>query len=71
MRASIDAGVQFLLNAQLRDGPYAGAVPRAIQRLPSEPATSKFNRRATEVRIDYVQHAMSAWMGYLDLVQSK
>ncbi len=67
MRTAIDAGVQFLLNAQVREGVYAGAVPRGVHLRADEPTRSSFNRRVTEVRIDYVQHAMSAWMGYLDL----
>jgi hypothetical protein len=70
MRAAIEAGVGFLMRAQVTDGPHAGAVPRAIRRLDSEPPDSKFNRRATEVRIDYVQHALSAWMQYLVLLDS-
>jgi hypothetical protein len=64
--AAARAGVAFLLRAQVQEGPHAGAIPRAWSRLTSEPQDSAFNRRATEVRIDYVQHAMSAWMAYLD-----
>ena len=62
---AVDEGIDFLLRAQIRQGTYAGAVPRAIRRRLDEPGDSKFNLRATEVRIDYVQHAMSAWMAYL------
>lgn len=60
------SGVAFLRRAQVDEGPFEGAVPRALARLPALPAESDFNRDATEVRIDYVQHAMSAWMTWLD-----
>jgi hypothetical protein len=59
---AVRGGVRFLAAAQLRDGPYAGGVPRAVTRF-SEHAPAYdagFNRRATEIRIDYVQHALSA-----------
>lgn len=54
--------VAFLLQAQIGDGPCRGAFPGAIQQLPeSHPmASESFNRRAGEIRIDYVQHALSA-----------
>jgi hypothetical protein len=61
MRIAIAAGVELLLRVQVKEGPFAGAVPRAV-RGP--------RGRATEVRIDYVQHAMSAWLGYYDLLGS-
>lgn len=70
-RTAIDAGIQFLLNAQVREGPYAGALPRGLKQRTNESAKSAFNKRVSEVRIDYVQHAMSAWMGYLDLVENE
>ncbi len=63
---TIHGGVRFLLRSQIRSGNYAGAMPRAIHPLPRmHPLYSKaFNRRATEVRIDYVQHALSAMLQY-------
>ena len=66
MLAAIDQGIQFLLRSQLRSGDYTGGIPRAIHKLPgSHPQFSKsYNRRATEVRIDYVQHALSAMLQY-------
>jgi hypothetical protein len=59
---AVEEGLQFLLRARIPAGKYAGGMPRAIRRLPSDhPArSSSFNRRATEIRIDYVQHALSA-----------
>jgi hypothetical protein len=67
-------GIEFLVRAQVRDGPYAGALPHAISRLPDDgggPRTAEFNRLATEVRIDYVQHAMSAMIQYLQWIESR
>ena len=52
--SAVDEGVAFLLRSQVQDGPLRGAMPRAH---PSSHAP-----RASEVRIDYPQHAMSAWM---------
>ena len=63
-------GIAFLLRAQVKEGEFAGAIPRAIDQLPSdEPGASEFNRRATEVRIDYVQHALSAMTQYILLLE--
>jgi hypothetical protein len=66
MRVAIDAGIQFLIRSQVGSGEYAGGIPRAVRSLPeSHPGFNKsFNRRVTEVRIDYVQHAVSAMLQY-------
>ena len=62
----IDEGLAFLLRAQIKSGPYAGGIPRAIQGLPKNHPhfDPSFNRRATEVSFDYVQHALSAMLQY-------
>ncbi len=60
--AAIQHGISFLLRTQIQEGAHAGGIPRAI-RLLSEAHprfSSSFNKRATEIRIDYVQHALSA-----------
>jgi hypothetical protein len=59
-------GVRFLLRSQIRTGAGRGGFPRAIAPLPaSDPHFSPaFNRRVGEIRIDYVQHAMSALLQY-------
>ena len=64
--SSVQRGLDFLLAAQLREGPYAGAIPRAVKRLPAGDSQRlrSFNKRATEVRIDYVQHGLSAVVQY-------
>ena len=66
MILAIDEGMQFLLRSQIRSGEHAGGIPRAIHTLPEDHPqyTKSFNRRATEVRIDYVQHTLSAMLQY-------
>lgn len=59
MLASVEQGVAFLLRSQIRSGPLAGGIPKSpLQDGPSRDAS------AAEVRIDYVQHALSAFLGY-------
>lgn len=62
LEIAIPMGINFLLEAQVNSGEHAGAVPRAISPLPRNHRhySPAFNRRATEVRIDYVQHWLSA-----------
>ena len=65
IEASIEKGIDFLINAQIKDGQYAGAFPRSVGKIPKKNSkTKQFNQRATEVRIDYIQHAMSALIQY-------
>jgi hypothetical protein len=66
MIVGIDEGIQFLLRSQIRSGEHAGGIPRAIDELPEDHPQYEpsFNRRASEVRIDYVQHALSAMLHY-------
>lgn len=59
MIAASERGVAFLLRARIAEGPHRGAMPRSIRWQSDEPS-----RRAGEVRIDYVQHALSAWIGW-------
>ncbi len=63
---AIAKGLQFLLNAQITEGEFMGGMPRAVAyRSGRSKKITQFNQRVTEVRIDYVQHAMSAMMQYL------
>ncbi len=48
-------GIGFLLRAQVATGPQAGAMPGAIVNR---------SRDSSEVRIDYVQHALCAWLRF-------
>lgn len=58
-------GIRFLLRTQIKSQRYKGAIPRSPLRIQSShPDAVKFNTRASEVRIDYVQHALSAFIGY-------
>lgn len=70
--SAVPRGISFLLRAQIREGEFIGAFPRAIDKMDQgTPNADKFNRRATEVRIDYVQHALSAMIQYLHLMNGK
>lgn len=69
LRRSIEAqavaSIGFLLRAHVRDGEHVGAMPRALTEIEGEDEdTRRFNSRADEVRIDYVQHALSALIQY-------
>ena len=74
IRNSIDRGMSFLLNSQISEGQFIGAFPRAIGPLDGNRrmiVEFNFNQRATEVRIDYVQHAMSAMVNYNYILRSE
>lgn len=49
--ATVERGIAFLLRAQISSGPYAGGVLGSMN-------------GDTFVRIDYVQHALCAWLRY-------
>jgi hypothetical protein len=68
VEAAVHRGVGFLLRAQVRGGEFDGAFPYAISRIPAGHGTGAgaFNAKVGEVRIDYVQHSMSALVQYLD-----
>jgi hypothetical protein len=51
-------GIAFLLRAQIRSGPYTGGMPGAV--MPGA-------KDASVIRIDYVQHALCAWLRYQEL----
>jgi len=71
IKSVVSNGISFLLRSQVSSGKYVGGIPRAIGKLPSiHPSYSeKFNERATEIRIDYVQHALSAMIQYSEFFQ--
>ena len=71
VEAAVHRGTDFLLRAQVKGGPYDGALPYAITRVPpdSGPGAAEFNAQAGEIRIDYVQHSMSAMVQYLDWIE--
>jgi hypothetical protein len=61
-----DRGVRFLLRAQITDGAYTGGFTRSIYGHPAYALTVGDERspRASEIRIDYVQHALCALLEY-------
>ena len=63
VQRAVTTGVAFLQRAQIRGGVLDGGMPRALL-VDGEGHSSRFARRAREVRIDYVQHALSAWLAY-------
>ncbi len=61
VRDCIDRGIAYLMNAQVASGPLAGGMPWVS---PHHAAYST-NPTAPEIRIDSVQHALSAVLGSL------
>lgn len=57
---AVERGIAFLLRTQIRYGPNTGGVPGAF---PTPDA-----RDASEIRIDYLQHALGAWLRYCQYV---
>jgi hypothetical protein len=71
MSTSAERGISFLLRAQISSGEFSGAMPLAVAPWPGRSDdVAYFNRRSTEVRIDYVQHALSAMVQYAELPDS-
>jgi len=66
---AIERGIAFLLNAQMTSGPYAGGMPGAV--LVSGPSGDRNSHSASRIRIDYVQHALSAWLRYEELYRGR
>jgi hypothetical protein len=57
-------GVDFLLHAQIKSGPFAGGMPAVT---PRASVVMKPSALESEVRIDYVQHALCAWLRFENL----
>jgi hypothetical protein len=63
LHQGVERGMEFLLRCQITNGPHAGAFPRVLPAMfasREEPA----GEFAGEIRIDYVQHALSAMIAY-------
>lgn len=62
----VEAGLGYLARCMISHGPALGGMPRAPFRLPlvCPEAIGQFNQRATEIRIDYVQHAVCAFLAW-------
>jgi hypothetical protein len=75
----MELAIDFILHSQIREAPFQGAWTRAMSRYDIGPdkmdRTESFidrkrrehNKAAGEIRIDYVQHSLSALIGYLQL----
>lgn len=63
IETAVQRGIAFLINAQIASGPYAGGMPGAVLAT----ASPRKAQSVSEVRIDYVQHALSAWLRYEEL----
>lgn len=61
VEAAAGRGIALLLRPQIKSGPYSGGMPGAY--LAGAPGIS-------EIRIDCVQHALSAWLRYQTLLQT-
>jgi len=64
--SAVHRGIDFLLRAQIRSGEYIGGIPWAIRPLSAGHPRYRlsFKDRATEIRIDYVQHVLSTMIQY-------
>jgi len=60
MEKEVESGVAFLVKTQVKDGELKGGMPRAY----TEPGSPPADNRVNELRIDYIQHALSAWLEY-------
>lgn len=69
---SVELGMSFLLGSQIRRGPLSGGFPCVTAALsPDDPRLSGIEATQVEaIRIDYVQHALSAMLSYHELMKS-
>ncbi len=68
IESAVERGISFLLRSQVTEGEFAGAFPRSVRRMQGDSEEAReFNEEATEVRIDYVQHALSALVANIRL----
>ena len=64
LERSLRGGARSVMESQLRSGPLRGGVMRApYQKTGNSKGVKDFNARQSEIRIDYVQHALSAFLG--------
>lgn len=62
IKETVDHGIAFLLRVQIRDGVYTGGMPGAY---------ISDSYESSDIRIDFVQHAICAWLRYQQLFQTK
>lgn len=69
--SAINKGILFVSEAQIKEGDFEGAIPRVKGNAKGEKRLKNLkNPRSTEVRIDYVQHALSAFIGYYKIIKN-
>lgn len=72
MEEALHRGVRLLIRTQEKEGNYKGAIRRAVKKMEAGSGVSRrFNDRVWEVRIDYVQHVLSAYLRYRELFGAK
>jgi hypothetical protein len=62
VEASTERGISFLLRAQVASGTYEGGMPGAVRASALD---------YTDIRVDYVQHALCVWLRYTRMFASK
>lgn len=62
MRDTVCRAIGFLLRAQIQSGSYSGGLPRRI--IGSSARSTPADANAAHIRIDYVQHALCAFLRY-------
>jgi hypothetical protein len=73
INSAVSDGMRFLLANQITKGKLSGAFPRSPlgkQWFDKDQGARSVEPRATEIRIDYVQHSLSAMMEYQELQRS-
>ena len=68
VETAVQGGIAFLLRAQIPSGPYVGGMPESV--LKTDSFAAKADPHASEVRVDYVQHALCAWLRYQKALKS-
>lgn len=70
MELAIHAGIEFLVRSQIKEGEFIGGIPRTYISNDVLPSIRINHKRNTEIRIDYVQHALSAMILYRKIFYS-
>jgi hypothetical protein len=66
---AVHEGIYFLLRASVNKGKFKGGMPRKFLKIDDDGKIMERNlkKRDSEIRIDYVQHALSAMMQYEEM----
>jgi hypothetical protein len=71
LKSSADAGIAFLIHAQIKEGAQKGAFPEAIEAVWGEPPKRSSRPPLAEIRIDFIQHALSALLRYQEIEEQE